>query len=118
MFIAVYIFKAQSHDSSSVVRFKTASKSLVYLLKNGSGIGRIPELFHQVLGDMQKIVLLVSSNRVPPDWKKGKKLTPVSEIFLYFLYIQFTLLQTQNLQSPGTYISKRNWDPSQKAITK
>ena len=36
----------------------------------------------------------------------------------FFLYIQFTLFQTKNLQSPGTYISKRNWDPSQKAITK
>ena len=26
--------------------------------------------------------------------------------------------RTKNLQSPGTYISKRTWDPSQKAITK
>ena len=25
----------------------------------------------------------------------------------FFLYIQFTLFQTTNLQSPGTYISKR-----------
>ena len=32
--------------------------------------------------------------------------------------LQFTLFQTKNLQSPGTYISKRTWDPSQKAITK
>ena len=38
--------------------------------------------------------------------------------FFFFLYIQFTLFQTKNLQSPGTYISKRTWDPSQKAITK
>ena len=36
----------------------------------------------------------------------------------FFLYIQFTLFQTKNLQSPGTYISKRTWDPGQKAITK
>ena len=35
------------------------------------------------------------------------------------LYIQFTLFQTKSLQSPGTYnISKRTWDPSEKAITK
>ena len=32
--------------------------------------------------------------------------------------LQFTLFQTKNLQSPGTYISKRTWNPSQKAITK
>ena len=37
---------------------------------------------------------------------------------IIFLYIQFTLFRTKNLQSPGTYISKRTWDPSQKAITK
>ena len=36
----------------------------------------------------------------------------------FFLYIQFTLVRTKNAQSPGTYISKRTWDPSQKAITK
>ena len=38
--------------------------------------------------------------------------------FFFFLYIQFTLFQTKNLQSPGTYIPERTWDPSQKAITK
>ena len=32
--------------------------------------------------------------------------------------MQFILFQTKNLQSPGTYISKRTWDPSQTAITK
>ena len=32
--------------------------------------------------------------------------------------LQFTLFQTKNLQSPGSYISKRTWNPSQKAITK
>ena len=36
----------------------------------------------------------------------------------FFLYIQFTLFRTKYLQSPGTYIFKRTWDPSQKAITK
>ena len=42
------------------------------------------------------------------------------EAFLcfFFLYIQFKLFRTKNLQSPGTYISKRTWDPSQEAITK
>ena len=30
--------------------------------------------------------------------------------FFFFLYIQFTLFRTKNLQSPGTYISKRTWD--------
>ena len=38
--------------------------------------------------------------------------------FCFFLYIQFTLFKTKSLQSPGTYISKRAWNPSQKAITK
>ena len=38
--------------------------------------------------------------------------------FFSIYYIQFTLFGTKNLQSPGTYISKRSWDPSQKAITK
>ena len=38
--------------------------------------------------------------------------------FFFFLYIQFTLFRTKNLQSPGTYISKRTWDLSQKAIKK
>ena len=38
--------------------------------------------------------------------------------FFFFLYIQFTLFRAKNLQSPGTYISKRTCDPSQKAITK
>ena len=36
----------------------------------------------------------------------------------FFLHIQFTLFQTKNLQSPGTYISGRTWDPSQRATTK
>ena len=36
----------------------------------------------------------------------------------FFLCIQFTRFQTKSLQSPGTYISGRTWDPSQKAITK
>ena len=39
-------------------------------------------------------------------------------IIFFFLYIQFTLFRTKTLQSPGTYISKRTWDPRQKAITK
>ena len=38
--------------------------------------------------------------------------------FFFFLYIQLTLFRTKNLQSPGTYVSKRTWDPSQKVITK
>ena len=38
--------------------------------------------------------------------------------FLFFLYIQFTIFKTKRSQSPGTYISKRAWNPSQKAITK
>ena len=36
----------------------------------------------------------------------------------FFLYMQFTLFRTKKLQSPGTCISKRTWDPSQKVITK
>ena len=36
----------------------------------------------------------------------------------FFLYIQFTLFETKSLQSPGIYISKRTWDPTQKAMTK
>ena len=40
------------------------------------------------------------------------------QLLFFFQYIQFTLFQTKNLQSPGTYISKRTWYPSQKAITK
>ena len=28
------------------------------------------------------------------------------------------LFRTKNLQPPDTYISKRTWDPSQKAIAK
>ena len=39
-------------------------------------------------------------------------------VFFSFLYIQFTLFREKNLQLPGTYISKRTWDPSQKTITK
>ena len=34
--------------------------------------------------------------------------------FFFFFY----MYNLQNLQSPGTYISKRTWDPGQKAITK
>ena len=42
------------------------------------------------------------------------------KFFFFFpiYYIQFTLFRTKNLHSPGTYISKRSWDPSQKATTK
>ena len=43
---------------------------------------------------------------------------PLNKCIFFSLYIQFTLFRTKNLQSPGTYISKRTWDPSQKAITK
>ena len=32
--------------------------------------------------------------------------------------MQFTLFQIKPLQSPGTYISERTWDPSEKAIIK
>ena len=32
--------------------------------------------------------------------------------------MQFILFQAKRLQSPGTYISKRTWNSSQKAITK
>ena len=39
-------------------------------------------------------------------------------IDFFFLHIQFRLFQTKNLQSPGTYISGRTWDPSLRAITK
>ena len=35
----------------------------------------------------------------------------------FSIYTIYTF-RTKNLQSPGTYISKRTWDPSQKAITK
>ena len=38
--------------------------------------------------------------------------------FFFFLHIQFTRFQTKSLQSQGSYISERTWDPSQKAITK
>ena len=43
--------------------------------------------------------------------------------FLEYIYIFFSIytiytFSKKNLQSPGTYISKRTWDPSQKAITK
>ena len=34
--------------------------------------------------------------------------------FVFFfgvLHIQFTRFQTKSLQSPGTYISGRTWDP-------
>ena len=41
----------------------------------------------------------------------------LAEVF-FFQYEQFTLFGTKNLQSTGTYIFKRTWDPSQKAITK
>ena len=36
----------------------------------------------------------------------------------FFLHIQFTRFETKRLQSPGAYISRRTWDPNQKAITK
>ena len=31
--------------------------------------------------------------------------------------MQFTGFQRKSLQSPGTFISERTWDPSQKAVT-
>ena len=37
---------------------------------------------------------------------------------IFFLYMQFKIFETKTLQSPGTCISKRTWDPSQKTITK
>ena len=37
---------------------------------------------------------------------------------IFFLHVQFTLFQTKSLQSPGTYISERTWDSSQKSIIK
>ena len=39
-------------------------------------------------------------------------------IHIFFLHIQFTRFETNRLQSPGTYTSRRTWDPNQKAITK
>ena len=36
----------------------------------------------------------------------------------FFLHIPFTRVQTKYLQSTGTYISGRTWDPSQRVITK
>ena len=50
-------------------------------------------------------------NKIGEKWKRRK-------FFFFFLYIQFTLFRTKNVQSPGTFISKHTWDPSQKAITK
>ena len=41
-------------------------------------------------------------------------MVPASENTLFnffFLHIQFTLFQTKSLQSPGTYIFERTWDP-------
>ena len=38
--------------------------------------------------------------------------------YCFFLYTQFALFRTKNLQSPGTYIYKSNWDPSWKVIKK
>ena len=51
----------------------------------------------------------------------GRKFNAILFLILFcfiFLHVQFTLLQTKSLQSPGTYVSERTWDPSQKAITK
>ena len=48
----------------------------------------------------------------------GLKCSKYLRLMFCFLYIQFILFRTKNLQSPGTYIFKRTWDPSQKAITK
>ena len=39
-------------------------------------------------------------------------------VTFFFPHKQFTRFQIKSLQSPGTYISGRTWDPSQKAITK
>ena len=53
--------------------------------------------------------------------EKKKLKSAIREIFdekIFFLHIQFTRFQTKNVQSPGTYISERTWDPSQKAIIK
>ena len=36
----------------------------------------------------------------------------------FFLHVQFTLFKTKSLKSPGTYISKRTWGPTQKTISK
>ena len=49
--------------------------------------------------------------------KKNRPAEP-GRSFFFFQYEQFTLFGTKNLQSTGTYIFKRTWDPSQKAITK
>ena len=38
-------------------------------------------------------------------------------ILFFSIYTIYTF-SNKNLQSPGTYISKLTWDPSQKAITK
>ena len=40
------------------------------------------------------------------------------KLTFFFLHIQFIYFQTKSLQSPGTYISGRTWDPSEKAISK
>ena len=39
-------------------------------------------------------------------------------VTFFFPHKQFTRFQIKSLQSPGTYISGRTWDPSQKAISK
>ena len=36
-------------------------------------------------------------------------------IYIFFLLRKFTRFQTKSLQSPGTYISGRTWDCSQKS---
>ena len=38
-----------------------------------------------------------------------------ASIFIFFLHRKFTRFQTKSLQSPGTYISGRTWDCSQKS---
>ena len=46
-------------------------------------------------------------------------ISPLVRIFhLIILFFFLTLFKTKSLQSPGTYISKSTWDPTQKAITK
>ena len=39
-------------------------------------------------------------------------------IDIIFLHIQFTRFQLESLQSLGTFISRRNWDPIQKTMAK
>ena len=39
-------------------------------------------------------------------------------LVVFFSIYTICTFRTKKLQSPGTYISKRTWDPSQKVITK